>query len=284
MKRRSLEEYQRERREQEAQALHTTPGDDERKERVLDHGRECLRRVKGDTTWEDWLGIGAALMVVTEEALAAVGVAVWNPDNKRLVREFNRLWEEYEASAAEEGSNQKPLSKQERWAVREVMTNPAIGAWRSTLDGVNRRKLNHPNRVIDRWKSATQTSNREPKKPVPSMSQALKEKDKVIAELEARAQEKQEERPPLSIDDIIDALVEMWQDQPEGALQVTLNQFSKQLTGRLKAAWAQRRHDDVPTEPEMPKKKKRKGVGRKSAIKQAEDDLNAILGGLMKSE
>ena len=62
MKRRSLEEYQRERREQEAQALHTTPGDDERKERVLDHGRECLRRVKGDTTWEDWLGIGAALM------------------------------------------------------------------------------------------------------------------------------------------------------------------------------------------------------------------------------
>jgi hypothetical protein len=45
----------------EAQISRTTPGDEERRERVLDHGRDCLRRVKGDTTWEDWMGIGAAL-------------------------------------------------------------------------------------------------------------------------------------------------------------------------------------------------------------------------------
>jgi hypothetical protein len=219
MKRRSLEEYQRERREQEARAPHITPGDEERKERVLEHGRDCLRRVKGDTTWEDWLGIGAALMVKTEEALATVGVAVWNPDNKRLVREFNRLWEEYEASAAETGSNQKPLSKQERWALREVMTNPDIGAWRATLDGVNRRKLNHPNRVIDRWKSATQTRDREPKKPSPSMSQALKERGKVIAEQEERIKELEEERAgrpvEITLEEAIEAVVRLSAEMPE---------------------------------------------------------------------
>ena len=147
MKRRSLEDYQRDRRD-----ARTTPGDEERKQNVLNHGRECLRRVKGDTTWEDWMGIGAALMVITEEAMKTVGVTAWNKDNKHLIREFNERWDEYEASALEQGSNQKPLSKQERWALREVMTNPEIGAWRSGLDGTNRRKLNHPNKVIERWR------------------------------------------------------------------------------------------------------------------------------------
>ena len=44
----------------------------------------------------------------------------WDKDNKRLVREFDRRWEEYEARLS---SNYKPLTKQERWALREVMTN-----------------------------------------------------------------------------------------------------------------------------------------------------------------
>ena len=59
------------------------------------------------------------------------------------------------------GINQKPLSKQERCALREVMCNPETSAWRDTLDGMNRRKLNHPNKVIERWRRATQTSDTE---------------------------------------------------------------------------------------------------------------------------
>jgi len=186
--RRTIEDFRRDIAERRS-----TPGDEERKQNVLNHGRECLRRVKGDTTWEDWMGIGAALMVITEEAMKTVGVTAWNKDNKHLIREFNERWDEYEASALEQGSNQKPLSKQERWALREVMTNPEIGAWRSGLDGTNRRKLNHPNKVIERWRRATQTSDKEPKKPSPSLSQALKDRDKVIAELEARNTELGEE-------------------------------------------------------------------------------------------
>jgi hypothetical protein len=215
MKRRSIEDYQKERREREA---HTTPGDEERKERVLARGRECLRRIQGDVTWEDWMGAGAALMVITEEAMAEVGATVWDANNRRLTREFTQRWDEYETSALEAGSNQKPLSKQERWALREVMTNPAIGMWRSGLDGTNRRKLNHPNKVIERWRRATQTSDKEPRKPSPSLSQALKERDKTIAELQARSQELEEEREGRGVvgtlDEAIEAVVRFAADMP----------------------------------------------------------------------
>jgi hypothetical protein len=277
MRRQSIEDYQRERREREAQASHTTPGDEERKERVKAHGRDCLRRVKGDATWEDWLGIGAAMMDITEEALAEVGVAVWDGNNKRLTKEFTRRWEEYEASAAEPGSNEKPLSKQERWALREVMTNPEIGIWRAGLDGPNRRKLNHPNRVIDRWKRATQTSDREPKKPSPSMSEALKERGKVIAEQDARIKELEEELEgkrdagassgklvcgfcglgPKQVINFVTNPEKTW-----GICDVCVESASKELQKARRKAKRQ----------------------TKDVFKQAEDDMNAALGGLMKDE
>jgi hypothetical protein len=274
VKRKSIEDYQRERREQEARAPHTTPGDEERKERVREHGRDCLRRVKGDATWEDWLGIGAAMMDITEEALAEVGVAVWDGNNKRLTKAFTQRWEEYEASAAEPGSNQKPLSKQERWALREVMTNPDIGAWRTTLDGVNRRKLNHPNRVIDRWKSATQTRDREPKKPSDTMSKALKERGKVIEQQEARIKELEEEAggrpaPAQTLDEIVAALVNLWHGLTNEELLAASKQFNTLLREGL---WPAK---------EVPKKKKGKGKRGKAksndVLKQTEDALNAAL-------
>src|SRR5215510_8573648 len=127
----------------------TTPGDEERKQRILANGLECLRRLHGDQTWEDWMGTGEAMMVITEDALTAVGATAWDKDNKKLVKEFNRRWDEYEAGA---GSNQKPLSKQERASLRFVMTNPEVGAFRAGLTGPDKRRLNHPNAVINRWR------------------------------------------------------------------------------------------------------------------------------------
>jgi hypothetical protein len=127
----------------------TTPGDEERKQRILANGLDCLRRLHGDQTWEDWMGTGEAMMVITENALAAVGATAWDKDNKKLVKEFNRRWDEYEAGA---GSNQKLLSKQERASLRFVMTNPEVGAFRAGLMGPDKRRLNHPNAVINRWR------------------------------------------------------------------------------------------------------------------------------------
>jgi hypothetical protein len=140
--------------EQVKASTQTTPGDEERKARIKTNGLECLRRIHGDQTWEDWRGAGAALVIFTEEAMAAVEATEWNKDNRRLVKEFNKRWDAYEGSL---GSNFKPISKQERWALREVMTNPKIEAWRAKLDGYHMRRLNHPNAVLNKWRSTTET-------------------------------------------------------------------------------------------------------------------------------
>lgn len=125
-----------------------TPDDVERVQRIKAIGLTCLNHIHGDFVFEDWCGVGAALLVITEEALVAVGAFKWDPRNARMVKEFNQLWEQYEASA---GTNRKPLSKQERCALREVMTNPAILAWRETLTGSEKRKLNHPKAILSRY-------------------------------------------------------------------------------------------------------------------------------------
>ena len=164
----TIEDFQRDMQERRT----STPGDEERKQRILDNGLECLRRLHGDQTWEDWMGAGAALMIVTEEASAEVGASRWDKDNKRLVREFNRRWEEYEARLR---SNYKPLTKQERWALREVMTNAEIGIWRGQLDGPEKRKLNHPNAVVNRWKASTRTHEpRQMRQPSPALKPVTK--------------------------------------------------------------------------------------------------------------
>ena len=127
-----------------------TAGDEERRQRIKANGLECLGRLHGDQTWEDWMGVAAAMEIITEEALAASGSFKWDANDRRAVKEFNMRWDEYEAGA---GRNYKPLSKQERWAVREVTSNPEISAYRAGLTGPEKRRLNHPNAVINRWKA-----------------------------------------------------------------------------------------------------------------------------------
>ena len=108
------------------------PSDTEQRHRIKENGLESLRRIHGDHTWEDWMSVVAALELITEEAMTDIEADAWDKDNKRLVKEFNRRWEAYESSV---GSNHKPLSKQERWACRELIGNPEISAWRSMLTG-----------------------------------------------------------------------------------------------------------------------------------------------------
>ena len=115
-----------------------TPDNTERVQRIKANGLACLGRIHGDVTWDDWMGVGAAMMIVTEEALVVVGALKWDSNNKYAVTEFNARWDLYEASA---GSNHKPLSKQEKCALREIMSNPEISAWRGTLTGPLTAKL-----------------------------------------------------------------------------------------------------------------------------------------------
>jgi hypothetical protein len=111
--------------------------------------REALRRLKSGQTYEDWRAVGQQMMVITEEVINELALEEWDPDNKQLTREFTRRFEGWEAGV----SNAKPISKQERWALRELMTDPKYHAFYTTeLAGPEQRKTNHPNKIIEKYK------------------------------------------------------------------------------------------------------------------------------------
>ena len=134
------------------------------------------------------MGAGEAMMVITEEVLADLELVGWDSDDKKLTKEFVRRWEQYERGA---GDHHKPITKQERWALREVMTSPEIGAWRASgLTGPEKRRLNHPNAVINKWKAKTQPRGpKQERQPSPLLSPALTARDKEIEALKAQVQE-----------------------------------------------------------------------------------------------
>jgi hypothetical protein len=129
----------------------STPGDAERRARIDADARAALRRIKSEQTYEDWRAIGQQLLVITEDTLPDLKLDAWDPDNRRLARMFTARFEKWEREASA-GSNAKPLTKQERWALRELMTNREVHGWYMTLSGFERRKLNHPNAIINKYK------------------------------------------------------------------------------------------------------------------------------------
>ena len=174
-----------------------TPGDQERKQRIAANAAEALRRVKGKQTYEDWRQVGEQLMVITEETLEDLALPPdgWSPDNRQLTKEFTRRFEAWERQV----SNDKPLTKQERWALRELMTNPVYHTWYSdpaNLTGPERRRLNHPNKIIESYKRKHPDPNK-PKgqrQPSVALSPALQGKNKEIEALKERLKEVEEER------------------------------------------------------------------------------------------
>jgi hypothetical protein len=109
--------------------------------------REALRRLKNDKTCEDWIAVGEMMMVITAWVMQQVGCL--DRKDRSMLREASRYFEEWDVSV----SNQPPLTKQERWSLREFMTNPEIRAWHAALPAPQRRRLNHPNAIINAWKN-----------------------------------------------------------------------------------------------------------------------------------
>jgi hypothetical protein len=209
MKRHSFEDYQAAKREREQAAAHTTPGDEEQKRTILANGIEALRRIHGDQTWEDWMTLGAALDVITEDACLGVGAVRWDKDNKRLVKAFNASWEDYERRAGD----QKALTKQERWALREVRSDPKYGIWRSEVgkkDPARMRRMNHPNAVINGYKAAHRAID--PYRPPSPMAQLKRANIELQEENEQLKQREDGDRfkPTDTADDIAETLVGMF--------------------------------------------------------------------------
>ena len=170
----------------------TTPGDAERKERIDANAREALRRLKSGQTYEDWRAVGQQMMVITEEVMNELALDEWDKDNKQLTREFTRRFEGWEASV----SNAKPISKQERWALRELMTDPKYHAFYTTeLPGPEQRKTNHPNKIIEKYNRKYPDPNKPKKERKPSdlLSPALTAKNNEIEQLKHRNTELEED-------------------------------------------------------------------------------------------
>jgi hypothetical protein len=49
----------------------------------------------------------------------------------------------------------------QRTALRFIMDHSEVEVWRDTLDGTKRRQLNHPNAIVNAWRKATQTPDKE---------------------------------------------------------------------------------------------------------------------------
>jgi hypothetical protein len=146
----------------------------EEQEIILDLGLKALRRINSGKSWLDWMSVADAVGVITEFAVADANSGPWHRDNKRAVRAFNILWEDYEKS---EGSNYKPLSSSERTQLRFIKDHPEVEVWRATLDTTKQRALNHPNAVVSAWRKATQT-------PDANRTAVKKEKQDIVVALE----------------------------------------------------------------------------------------------------
>jgi hypothetical protein len=130
--------------------------DDDRKRHIDANARDALRRLKTDQTVEDWRAVGEQQNIITEEVMSELGLTTWDPNDKKLVREVAKRFEDWERSV----SNDHLLTKQERWALRELTNNPKYLEWHATLTKPERRRLNHPNAIINRWKKAHPDSNK----------------------------------------------------------------------------------------------------------------------------
>jgi hypothetical protein len=125
------------------------PGYSKSTDSIDANARDALRRLKSDHTYEDWRSVGKKLMIITEAVMREHHVTAWDQNDRKLVSEVSKRFENWENSV----SNAKPLTKQERWALRELMTNSDIHIYYMTLTGPERRRLNHPNAIINRWKN-----------------------------------------------------------------------------------------------------------------------------------
>ena len=66
-----------------------------------------------------------------------LNLIAWDANNKTLTREVTKQSEDWETTVG----NAPPLSKQERWALRELMTDPEYHKWRQTLTTSEQRRL-----------------------------------------------------------------------------------------------------------------------------------------------
>ena len=142
---------------------------------AVEVGRQAWKRIKEDSTYNDWMAVGEALDIGRTECVRLVHA------NRPQGRAYNEAFSQW---LADNGFDD--IDKGTRSRLDEIMKNrPAIEAWRATLASNERQKTNHPNSIYRKW----QTSRSVPKgedKPRASAVDRLKNENVQLQEEVAR--------------------------------------------------------------------------------------------------
>jgi hypothetical protein len=122
---------------------------------AVEIGGQAWKRIKEDSTYNDWMAVGEALDIGRSECMR---LARSNEPRGRAYTETFSKW------LAENGF--ADIDKGTRSRLDEIMRNrPAIEAWRATLASNERQRINHPSSIWRKWQAAraTPTSTDKPR-------------------------------------------------------------------------------------------------------------------------
>jgi hypothetical protein len=101
---------------------------------AVEVGRQAWKRIKEDSTYNDWMAVGEALDIGRTECMR---LAFTNEPRGRAYNEAFSQWLTDNSFA--------DIDKGTRSRLDEIMKNrPAIEAWRATLASSERQRTNHP--------------------------------------------------------------------------------------------------------------------------------------------
>jgi hypothetical protein len=154
-----------------------TRGQQKDRETHIKQGQESWQRHihKGDATWNDWMAIGAALLIGRQDAMAAAETE--QPIGSRYNFEFGSWLARHHFDNIDKGDRSRLI---------EVIDNlPAIEAWRATLTQTARLRLNHPSSILRKWKAAAT----EVKEPQPTLRNIVADLSEDNAKLKREVEE-----------------------------------------------------------------------------------------------
>jgi hypothetical protein len=142
---------------------------------AIEIGRQAWKRIKEDSSYNDWMAVGEALDIGRSECMR---LAFTNEPRGRAYNEAFSRW------LGENGF--ADIDKGTRSRLDEIMKNrPAIEAWRATLASNERQRINHPSSIWRKWQSARSVRTSESKsKPVSKIEESKIEIVRLQEEIE----------------------------------------------------------------------------------------------------
>lgn len=176
------------------------------RDRVIRLGRQALKNLDKDKNWTWWRDVGEAILIGREECKGECGLSDTNLPPGSWGGAYNRAFGEWLVR------EKLDFDKAARSRLLEIMDNlPAVEAWRRTLSLSERRKFNHPDTVLRKWKAATRVpAPAGDKKPtlrdsvadlseeIEALKRTIADKDEHIRELES-AREFPADAPPKHV-------------------------------------------------------------------------------------